>query len=116
MSSNTIAIALSTVTLAVCGYVAIVVSADTTAREDALQAQLDEANDRLYVYTDGLIEAEDAEGVEFGARRLAAEVAAGRRVALPDSVEAVEWAAKNFAGGRLHDDLSILALEMKTAS
>ena len=69
--------------------------------------------DRLYIYTDGLIEAEDGAGREFGAGRLADEIGRVRPLALRESVAAVERAAKGFAGGRLHDDLSILALEIQ---
>ena len=71
-----------------------------------------EPGDRLYVYTDGLIEAEDADGREFGAGRLAREIDSSRGLRLRESVEAVRSAARGWSGGRLRDDLSILALEM----
>lgn len=68
--------------------------------------------DRLYLYTDGLIEATDRSGFEFGAERLGEEVRDARALSLTDSVEALESSAKSWAGGRLDDDLSILALEV----
>lgn len=71
-----------------------------------------EPGDRLYVYTDGLLEAENGDGDEFGANRLAGAVRNGRDLPLPASVEALESDAKHWAGGRLDDDLSILALEI----
>lgn len=68
--------------------------------------------DRLYVYTDGLLEAADADGREFGAERLGEEIRQGRDLPLAASVETLETTAKGWAGGRLGDDLSILALEI----
>ena len=71
-----------------------------------------EPGDRLYVYTDGLIEATNEDGCEFGARQLGEEVERGRDLSLEASVETLEATAKGWAGGQLHDDLSILALEI----
>ncbi len=71
-----------------------------------------EPGDRLYVYTDGLLEAADGEGNEFGAERLAEAIRGGRELPLAESVAELEGAAKRWAGGRLGDDLSILALEL----
>jgi PAS domain S-box-containing protein len=68
--------------------------------------------DRLYFYTDGLLEATDESGREFGAKRLGEAILRGRGLSLKASVEALEASAKGWAGGRLHDDLSILALEI----
>lgn len=70
------------------------------------------SGDRLYLYTDGLIEAADEDGLEFGAEQLTEEVRAARQMSLVESVEALESSAKSWAGGRLDDDLSILALEV----
>jgi PAS domain S-box-containing protein len=68
--------------------------------------------DRLYLYTDGLLEATNEEGCEFGAERLGEEIQRSGELSLKESVEALEATAKGWAGGRLHDDLSILALEI----
>jgi serine phosphatase RsbU (regulator of sigma subunit) len=71
--------------------------------------------DRLYVYTDGLIEATREDGREFGVEQLGEQIERGRELSLKQSVEALEATAKGWAGGRLHDDLSILALEIARA-
>ena len=71
-----------------------------------------QVGDRLYVYTDGLLEAAGEDGPEFGAERLAEAVLRSRDLPLQDSVETLEAEAKAWAGGPLHDDLSILALEI----
>jgi PAS domain S-box-containing protein len=68
--------------------------------------------DRLYVYTDGLIEATRDDGCEFGAERLGEQIERGRELSLKKSVEALEATAEGWADGRLQDDLSILALEI----
>ena len=68
--------------------------------------------DRLYLYTDGLLEATDWDDREFGAERLAEEVSLGRDLSLKASVDALEETARRWANGELHDDLSILALEI----
>ena len=70
------------------------------------------AGDRLFVYTDGLLEAEDGDGREFGAERLEEEIRRGRELSLDRSVESLEMAARCWADERLDDDLSILALEV----
>ncbi len=68
--------------------------------------------DRLFVYTDGLIEAADSRGREFGPDRLAREIAATRGLPLAACVESVASTAALWSNGALHDDLSILALEI----
>ncbi len=68
--------------------------------------------DRLYLYTDGLIEAADEHGDEFGAKQLGEEIQRNRDLPLAASVEAIEATAKGWAEGQLHDDLSIMALEI----
>ena len=68
--------------------------------------------DRLYIYTDGLLEAADWDGREFGAQRLGDEIRQGCGLSLEESVEALEATAKDWAGGELDDDLSILGLEI----
>jgi sigma-B regulation protein RsbU (phosphoserine phosphatase) len=72
--------------------------------------------DRLYLYTDGLLEAADENGREFGAEQLGEEIRRGRGFSLKASVDALEASARSWASGRLHDDLSILALEISEDS
>ena len=50
--------------------------------------------DRLYLYTDGLLEATDESGREFGAEQLAEAILGGRGLSLKASVEALEASAK----------------------
>lgn len=69
--------------------------------------------DRLYIYTDGLIEAEDGEEREFGAHRLRGAIEEFRSRPLQESVDAIEAAAERWAGSNLDDDLSIVALEVR---
>ena len=71
-----------------------------------------EPGDRLYIYTDGLLEAANPQGEELGAERLAREIEKSRSTSLKASVETIEAAAKRWASGPLQDDLSILALEI----
>jgi PAS domain S-box-containing protein len=71
--------------------------------------------DRLYVYSDGVLEAANEDDCEFGAEQMRQEIQRGRDLSLKESVEALEATAKSWAGGRLHDDLSILALEIAGA-
>jgi len=71
-----------------------------------------EPGDRLYLATDGLMDAENTAGQEFGAARLLEGFAGNRRRALDESLVAVigsveEWCApRQFA-----DDVAVLAIE-----
>ena len=72
--------------------------------------------DRLYFYSDALVEAADPEGEEFGKERIlrSAESASGN--SLEDSLQIIldqitEWQGSN----EFDDDLSILALEMPSS-
>ncbi len=71
------------------------------------------AGDRLYFYSDGLVEAEDAAGEQFGSERIAATLAARSGAQLDDTLdlllaELAAWCGD--AGPR--DDVSLLALEL----
>jgi sigma-B regulation protein RsbU (phosphoserine phosphatase) len=72
-----------------------------------------EAGDRLYLVTDGLIEAENPEGEIFGMTSLVQELRAARGIPLNDSVERVVGGAGKWVGKRdLDDDVTVLAFEM----
>lgn len=71
------------------------------------------AGDALCLYTDGLVEARDGDGVELGAERVAV-VLAGTDPAGPDGAEgtlaALDGAARSWHGRHLADDLAVLLL------
>lgn len=69
--------------------------------------------DRLFLYTDGITETENAEAEEFGIERLTATLAGSRCSPLATSVESLletltEWRGET----RPTDDLSLLAVEL----
>jgi sigma-B regulation protein RsbU (phosphoserine phosphatase) len=70
-----------------------------------------EPGDRLYFYTDGVIEAMNAEEEEFGHDRLLAELARWRDRPLRAGLDLVAADVRAWCGGRLKDDVSLLAVE-----
>lgn len=79
-------------------------------REQVLELR---PGDRLYLYTDGIIDAENPAEEWFGADRLTALLEGSRRLALEESVTAVTAAVEDWSGSRaLQDDASMLALEI----
>jgi ketosteroid isomerase-like protein len=76
--------------------------------EETLQLH---AGDRLVVYSDGITEARNTEGIEFGEERLLSCVEANREQAPPRLVRSVLDAVQQFATGtRQGDDLTVLVL------
>ncbi len=74
-------------------------------------AQLDDG-DRVYVYTDGLVEAESRQGVEFGVDRLTELLASLRNEPLDAGLDRVLQSVDAWTGPTpLEDDASILAIE-----
>jgi sigma-B regulation protein RsbU (phosphoserine phosphatase) len=67
--------------------------------------------DRLYFYTDGVVEALDASEQEFGYARLIAEVERHRDRPLGSGLELVANLVRDWSGGYLRDDVSLLAIE-----
>ena len=77
------------------------------------EAQLDHG-DRLFVYSDGVVEQMNDTDEEFGDERLCSEIATSRPRPLIDAVELLEAKVVAWShGGRLNDDLSILALDIE---
>jgi sigma-B regulation protein RsbU (phosphoserine phosphatase) len=70
-----------------------------------------EPGDRVYLYTDGLTEAQDASEIEFGPVRLMAEIERTRDLPLPEGLELLADAVRRWADGSLRDDVSLLAIE-----
>ncbi|MGB5296820.1 MAG: SpoIIE family protein phosphatase [Thermoanaerobaculia bacterium] len=69
--------------------------------------------DRVYLYTDGLVEAEDRQGVEFGVDRLTDLLASLRSEPLDGSLDQALRSVNAWTGPTpLEDDASILAIEV----
>lgn len=67
--------------------------------------------DRLYFYTDGITEALDADEEEFGHARLLEEIARWRDRPLRAGLDLVAATVRDWCGGSLKDDVSLLAVE-----
>jgi PAS domain S-box-containing protein len=67
--------------------------------------------DRLYFYTDGAIEALDTSEEEFGHLRLLDSIARRRDLPLRAGLDAIAADVRAWCGGRLGDDVSLLAVE-----
>ena len=67
--------------------------------------------DRLYFYTDGVIEASDDSEQEFGYERLIAEIDRQRGSPLRAGLDIIADLVRDWSGGHLRDDVSLLAVE-----
>lgn len=67
--------------------------------------------DRIYFYTDGVVEALDASEEEFGPERLMAELDRQRDRPLRAGLDVVADLVRDWSNGPLRDDLSLLAIE-----
>jgi PAS domain S-box-containing protein len=67
--------------------------------------------DRLYFYTDGVVEARDGSEREFGSLRLMAEFVRRRDRPLREGLDHVANLVQDWSGGHLRDDVSLLAVE-----
>lgn len=67
--------------------------------------------DRLYFYTDGVADALDGSDQEFGSPRLMAEIDRLRDRPLREGLDHVASLVLDWSGGRLRDDVSLLAIE-----
>ncbi|MEX1232298.1 MAG: SpoIIE family protein phosphatase [Planctomycetaceae bacterium] len=75
------------------------------------------AGDRLYLYTDGVIEAMNPAGDQFGTARLLKAIAQGGGEPLQENVAALLGEITRWHDSeRPHDDISILAIEVTVAS
>jgi PAS domain S-box-containing protein len=70
-----------------------------------------DVGDRLYFYTDGVIEALDAAENEFGLERLLSEIERVRDLPLRAGIERVAAAVTAWCQGPPKDDVSLLAIE-----
>ena len=75
------------------------------------------AGDRLYLYSDGVPEAVDPAGAQFGNSRLLEAIGQGRSDSLEESVVALIGKVARWHGSESpRDDISILAVELSVAS
>jgi serine phosphatase RsbU (regulator of sigma subunit) len=72
-----------------------------------VEVQLAEG-DTLVLYTDGVTEAENAEGEQFGESRLMETVRGQIHLPVPDLVAAVETAVLEFSRGEQADDITLI--------
>lgn len=68
--------------------------------------------DVLLLYTDGLVEARNANGTEFGEDRLEARVRQHYQLGLEDLLASLRDEVLRFAG-RFHDDMTLMALRVE---
>ena len=72
------------------------------------------SGDRVYTFTDGIIEASDATGLEFGLDRIAQSVQASVGLTLQQSLDRLFEQVAQFTGSSdQQDDISLLAFEVE---
>src|SRR5271169_4846169 len=69
------------------------------------------AGDVLVLYTDGVTEAENQLGEEFGMERLSATVRSGSSMSAEDLMTSIYNAATDFCGNDFNDDVTILVVK-----
>jgi sigma-B regulation protein RsbU (phosphoserine phosphatase) len=71
-------------------------------------------SDRVFLYTDGVCEAPNAEGELFGMERLRTVLDSAARKSVGELIDAVLGALRNHTNDRLdHDDVTFLVLEVR---
>jgi sigma-B regulation protein RsbU (phosphoserine phosphatase) len=77
------------------------------------QSLLLEPGGRLYFYTDGVIEALNADEEDFGEARLLSEIARLRHRDLREGLDLLADTVRDWCGGRLRDDVTLLGVERR---
>jgi len=72
-----------------------------------------EPGDRLALYTDGLVEAQNGQEVEFGDERLAALLAAERELPALQLQQRILAAVTEYCSGQFDDDATLMVLSVK---
>jgi serine phosphatase RsbU (regulator of sigma subunit) len=72
--------------------------------------------DRLLLYTDGVTEASDGNGEEFGAERLETLMAAAHDQSLPDGYSQIMNSVRKHAADKLADDATLLLISIDDGS
>jgi PAS domain S-box-containing protein len=76
------------------------------------EVQLEPGN-RVVLYTDGIVEAEDANGTDFGTSRLSKSLHATRKLPVKDGIESMIARISKWCGTSVQqDDITILAFEI----
>jgi sigma-B regulation protein RsbU (phosphoserine phosphatase) len=81
--------------------------------EDAAYDQREIAlrtGDRLVLFTDGLTEAENAEGIDFGDERLVETIVAHRHEAAETVRDTIFRRVRQFTGGAFADDATLISI------
>ncbi len=92
-----------------CGY-PIGVAPDSEYSEMCLKLK---PRDRLYLYSDGITEAKNAQRDLFGEERLMQILERTRKDSLADSLDALVRAAESWADGKPDDDVTLLGCEFQ---
>ncbi|NND96379.1 MAG: SpoIIE family protein phosphatase [Pirellulaceae bacterium] len=101
-------------TLLECDGVPVGLLADDDVAPDSFQEQTTTLNpgDRIYLFSDGVVEAENGDNEQLTVVRLREIVDQVRTLSLDESVDRVLDAVREFCGDRaFDDDLSLLAME-----
>lgn len=84
----------------------------TVSRYESGQTEL-QPGDALYIYTDGVVEALNESGVEYGEDRLASQIRAMRTASAAASLRAIFESVDRFAGAvPQYDDITCLVLHV----
>ncbi|HEY3054686.1 MAG TPA: SpoIIE family protein phosphatase, partial [Thermoanaerobaculia bacterium] len=70
--------------------------------------------DRIVLFTDGVSEARDSAGNDFGEERLEQIIAANRQSLAHDLIATIVDSVSSFSGGRVDDDLTLVAVAVVT--